>query len=181
MRSPRDITVDVSASRGFGSHRIPVRRLAREILSMACEGPGELSVVLVDDVEMRRLNATYRGKDRTTDVLAFSQREGPNAGAEPSLLGDVVISVPVAGQQARERGTDLEREFAALLVHGILHLLGYDHERSPAEARRMFARTRELMAGLAERGSLGLASSRSRARPRPAASGPTRERRRTVR
>jgi probable rRNA maturation factor len=181
VRPAPGITVDVSSSRGFGSHRLPVRRLAREILSMACEGPCELSVALVGDAEMRRLNATYRGKDRTTDVLAFAQREGASAASDPSLLGDVVISIPVAGLQARERGTDLDRELAELLVHGILHLLGYDHERSPAEARRMFARSRELMAGLEERGSPGAAPSRSRAKRSAVASRPTRRARRTVR
>jgi probable rRNA maturation factor len=181
MRPGRGMTVDVSASRGLGVHRGPVRRIAREVLAMACEEPCELSVVLVDDAEMQRLNATYRGKDRTTDVLAFSQREGAEAALDPSLLGDVVISIPVADRQARERGTDLERELAELLVHGILHLLGYDHERSPAEARKMFARTRDLMAGLDERETLGAAPLRRRAKPRAAESRATRGRRRTVR
>jgi rRNA maturation RNase YbeY len=181
VRPARGITVDVSTSRGFGSHRTRVRRLAREILTLVGEGPCELSVALVDDAEMRRLNATYRGKDRTTDVLAFSQREGLTGSGGPSLLGDVVISVPVAALQARERGTELERELAELLVHGILHLLGYDHERSPAEARRMFARARELIAGLEESGVLGAARPRSPAQRSSAAGRATRGRRRAVR
>jgi probable rRNA maturation factor len=181
MRAERGIAVDVAASRGFGAHRARVQRLARAVLSLACDPPVELSVALVGDEEMRELNASYRSKDRTTDVLAFSQREGEYALPDTPLLGDVVISIPVATRQAGERGTPVERELAELLVHGILHLLGYDHERSPAEARRMFARSRELMAGLEERGALGEAPSRSRAKPSGAASRSTRARRRTVR
>jgi probable rRNA maturation factor len=184
MRTERGIAVDVAASRGFGTHRARVQRLARAVLSLACDPPVELSVALVGDEEMRELNASYRSKDRTTDVLAFSQREGEHAVPDTPLLGDVVISIPVATRQAGERGTPVERELAELLVHGILHLLGYDHERSPADARRMFARTRELMAGLEERGSLGAApSARSARRSSVArrAGQPTRAGRRTGR
>ena len=104
----------------------------------------ELSVVLVDDREMQALNATYRKKNRPTDVLAFSMREGEPA-PRTNLLGDVVISVDTAARQAAERGVSVAAEIRTLLAHGILHLLGYDHERSPAEARRMFALQRKLM------------------------------------
>ncbi|MBY0273988.1 rRNA maturation RNase YbeY [Candidatus Binatia bacterium] len=114
------------------------------------ERGSELSVALVRDDEMHRLNRDYRGKDRTTDVLAFALREGEATGTQqPGLLGDVVISVPTAERQARERGHATERELAELLLHGILHLLGYDHERTPAEARRMFAKQRALLAVIA--------------------------------
>ena len=71
----------------------------------------------------------------TTDVLAFAVREGP--GPSSPFLGDVVISVPQAIRQAAEQGHSIQRELAMLLIHGILHLLGYDHERSASEARRM--------------------------------------------
>jgi probable rRNA maturation factor len=99
----------------------------------------------VDDAAIARLNADYRGTPRPTDVLSFSQIEG--AGPEGGhLLGDVVISVETARRQARERGRPLDEEVAALLVHGVLHLLGYDHERSAAGARAMFAREREVAA-----------------------------------
>jgi probable rRNA maturation factor len=86
---------------------------------------------------MRALNRQYRGTNRTTDVLSFSMREGPFADVRPELLGDIIISVPVAEKQAHAAGHSLTREIELLLVHGLLHLLGYDHERSPAEARRM--------------------------------------------
>jgi rRNA maturation RNase YbeY len=126
-----------------------LRRLARAALHELGEDGSELSLALVGDDEMQRLNRDYRGKDRTTDVLAFAQREGePNAVAAHGLLGDVVISVSTAVRQAAERGHALEHELTELLVHGILHLLGYDHERSPAEARRMFAKAREVVAAI---------------------------------
>ncbi|TMB23301.1 MAG: rRNA maturation RNase YbeY [Deltaproteobacteria bacterium] len=80
---------------------------------------------------------------RPTDVLSFAQREGPG-GAPGGLLGDVVISVDAARRQARQRGETLGREADRLLIHGLLHLLGYDHERSAAEARRMQRRERTL-------------------------------------
>lgn len=112
-----------------------IRTLTQHILKAADEPQAEVSVVLIGDRRMRRLNLHYRGVDSTTDVLAFSLRE---AGGPPSpLLGDVVISVPMAARQAAERGHSLDHELATLLTHGILHLLGFDHERSEREARRM--------------------------------------------
>jgi probable rRNA maturation factor len=118
-------------------------RTARRLLRALRLHGAELSVVLVSDREMRRLNRAYRRRDRPTDVLSFAQREG--AGGTPDgLLGDVVISLDTARRQAAVRGETLAREADRLLVHGLLHLLGYDHERSPAEARRMSRRERAL-------------------------------------
>ena len=117
-------------------------RSARRLLR-ALDLRGELSLLLVSDGEMRRLNRRWRGRDRPTDVLAFAQAEGPG-GAPDGMLGDVVISVDTARRQAAERGETLGREAERLLVHGVLHLLGYDHERSTAEARRMQRRERAL-------------------------------------
>ncbi|HKN87298.1 MAG TPA: rRNA maturation RNase YbeY [Nitrospiraceae bacterium] len=110
-------------------------RLIQRILSAAGEHESILSVEFIGDYRMRRLNAHYRGRDMTTDVLAFATREGP--GPSSPLLGDVVISVPQAIRQAAEQGHTIQRELVMLLIHGILHLLGYDHERSASEARRM--------------------------------------------
>lgn len=108
----------------------------------------ELSIALVGDVEMQRLNASYRGKDRPTDVLSFEMGdETPGDGSR--LLGDVAISLDTAARQAAERGVTVAEEIRVLLAHGILHLLGYDHERSRPEARRMFARQRALLRRLA--------------------------------
>jgi rRNA maturation RNase YbeY len=111
----------------------------------------ELSIVLVDDAEIRRLNATYRHRDKSTDVLAFAMREGDGAALHPDILGDVVISLDTAARQAAARGASIADEVRVLLVHGLLHLLGYDHERSPAEARRMFRAQRELLGSLSRR------------------------------
>jgi probable rRNA maturation factor len=93
---------------------------------------------------MHRLNARYRGVDRPTDVLAFAMREGPFAQFHPHLLGDVVISAETALRQARTHRRTLAEELTHLLIHGTLHLLGYDHEVSSAEARLMRAKERAL-------------------------------------
>ena len=122
-------------------------RVARRLLRRLDLGETELSILLVNDREMRALNRQYRGIDRTTDVLAFAQQEG--AGGSPDgLLGDVVISVDTARRQARDAGSPLGAEADRLLIHGLLHLLGYDHERSTAEARRMQRRERMLASWL---------------------------------
>ena len=102
-------------------------------------------MALVADREMRRLNRLWRRKDRTTDVLAFVQ-EGPAR----NLLGDVVISLPAARRQARERGHSLKDELAVLLIHGILHLRGYDHEPGGQKARRMHRQEAALLSLIRE-------------------------------
>ncbi|MFM8552285.1 MAG: rRNA maturation RNase YbeY [Nitrospiraceae bacterium] len=131
--------------------RIPLRlaltgRLAQRIVDEAGPPGADLSLLVAVDRLMRRLNRQYRRKNATTDVLAFPMREakGPN----PLLLGDVVISLPQAARQARTHGLPLHREVAQLLVHGILHLLGYDHERSPGEARRMQRKERAVLSAV---------------------------------
>lgn len=92
----------------------------------------EVSVVLADDSYIHELNLEYRGKDCPTDVLSFALDEGEEPdivdGPEESLLGDIIISLETAARQAEEYSHSLERELAFLTVHGMLHLLGYDHE-----------------------------------------------------
>jgi probable rRNA maturation factor len=124
--------------------RRKLRRAAQRALQALGEASAELGVTLVGDVEMRELNRTYRGRDRATDVLAFAMREGRRVPGDGAVLGDVVISVETAARQARGRRVSLAAETQALLVHGILHLLGYDHERSRVEAGRMRAMERRL-------------------------------------
>jgi probable rRNA maturation factor len=104
----------------------------------------ELSLAVVDDGEMRLLNATYRRVNEPTDVLAFAMGEGRFSGINPHVLGDVVISAETAAFRAKQDGRTLYDELDALLVHGILHLIGYDHERSAADARIMRAKERSL-------------------------------------
>ncbi len=112
-----------------------VRRVVQQLLAAIGEAASEISLEFVGDVRMRRLNREYRKKDRTTDVLAFASRE---AGGPPSpLLGDVVVSVPTASRQAKSLKHSLNEELLRLMIHGVLHLVGYDHERSEAEARKM--------------------------------------------
>jgi len=98
---------------------------------------------------MRALNHTWRGKDGVTDVLSFPLREGGFPHIQPEMLGDIVISIPVAARQADEAGHPLNVELERLLVHGLAHLLGCDHERGPLEARRMKRLERRLLKRLA--------------------------------
>lgn len=118
-----------------------LRRKALKLLLAWKWQHAELSIVLTDDVEMRALNRRWRGLDRTTDVLSFSMDAGP------PMLGDIVISVEAARRQAR-RGFGLARELEFLLVHGFLHLAGFDHQRI-ADRRRMRAQERRLITLLA--------------------------------
>lgn len=102
----------------------------------------ELSVVLTGDAEIRVLNREYRGKDKPTDVLSFPM-------GDEYLLGDIVISVERARSQAAEFGVTYDEELARLLVHGLLHLLGYDHVKGGRQAGRMREKEEEMM-GLLE-------------------------------
>ncbi len=125
------------------------RLAARAMTAEAVHAPSELSIVLADDATVRELNRAYRAVDATTDVLSFAQREGEAfarpEGAAPHL-GDVVISLDTARRQAAEQGVSLQDETAHLLVHGILHLLGYDHERA-SDAAVMQAREEAVLGG----------------------------------
>jgi probable rRNA maturation factor len=104
----------------------------------------ELSILLADDKKIRTLNKQYRSIDQTTDVLSFSQKEKEEKEPNSHLMGDVVISTVTAKRQASEHGLTLEEEIVLLLIHGTLHLLGFDHERSDEEACRMKKKTQEL-------------------------------------
>ena len=131
-----------------------LRKIAETLLRAVKQSRAELSIALVGDREMRPLNAKYRKKRTTTDVLSFFIDDQPPAGVP--ILGDVVISVEQARRQAQERGKTLKSEMVTLLIHGILHLLGYDHEKSPRQARIMFAYEQKLYAHLCDRGLLKL-------------------------
>jgi probable rRNA maturation factor len=106
--------------------------------------PREVSVLFCADTRMRALNRRYRGQDRPTDVLAF-----PTADSESGFLGDIVISVPYAEREARRRREPGAREIDRLLVHGLLHLMGYDHETDDGEMDALEARIRRRL-GLAD-------------------------------
>jgi probable rRNA maturation factor len=131
--------------------KLNLRRVARRILSVSGCPDAELSVLIVDDAEIRTINRDYLGRDKATNVISFAMQEGEGAGVQPGLLGDVVISADTAERDAFEASISFESELYFLLLHGILHLLGYDHERgTKAEAMRMEAREREIFALLAE-------------------------------
>ena len=127
----------------------------KKIASTVCHQLGlqkaELSVTFVGSQKMRTLNRDYRGKDKSTDVLSFSQLEGEELSAlpegEPVLLGDLVISLERCVEQASDYGHSFERELGFLVAHGMLHLLGYDHQSPEAEAA-MMAQTEEILGGL---------------------------------
>ncbi len=121
-----------------------VKKLRKLLRSLSLHR-AELSILLLGDDAMRSLNRQHRGKDETTDVLSFSLREGKFPHVQPDILGDIVISVPTAARQAASAGHTLSREIDLLLVHGLLHLLGYDHERGAREARRMKRRETQLL------------------------------------
>jgi probable rRNA maturation factor len=96
----------------------------------------ELSITLVNEAAMAELSSRYGRPARPTDVLAFSLLEGEGAEFRGACLGDVVLCIELADRQARERGVSLDEELRDLLIHGILHLLGMNHDRPP-EARAM--------------------------------------------
>jgi probable rRNA maturation factor len=127
--------------------KLLLRSVARRILSASGCPDARLSVLVTDDAGIREINHAWLGKDRPTNVISFAMQEGAGAGVQPELLGDVVISAETAARDAAEAGEPVEHELCFLLLHGILHLLGYDHERgTAAEARRMEAREQELFA-----------------------------------
>lgn len=108
----------------------------------------ELSLLLTTDKEIASLNLKYRGKKGPTDVLSFAQNEGETQ-IETEHLGDLVISLETCARQAKEFGVSFLEELNRLLVHGLLHLLGYDHENVPkAEAKKMRDKEEELLASI---------------------------------
>jgi probable rRNA maturation factor len=123
--------------------RALLRRRARGVLAAQGLAEAELSLALVSDAESAALNRAHRGRRGPTDVLSYSLLEGAHAERRGALLGDVVIAMGVAAQQAERIGHSLDDELLRLLIHGVLHLLGFDHQRA-ADARRMRARERAL-------------------------------------
>jgi probable rRNA maturation factor len=129
------VRLTVLAGPHAGLDHKEVLRRARVVFRALQLGKAELSLVLTDDAEIHELNKTYRHKDRPTDVLAFAMREGEAGGdAASELLGDVIVSVETARKQARAGGHDLLSEVTMLMTHGILHLLGWDHETARKDA-----------------------------------------------
>jgi probable rRNA maturation factor len=131
---------------------VELKKEAERILEFLEQSGAELSLVFVDNREIQKLNARYRNKNQPTDVLSFPS--GKSLPTDAHLLGDVVISVEQAEIQAKRRRRPLGEELEALLTHGILHLLGYDHERSKAQAKIMRRLERKIHRTLCDKKTL---------------------------
>jgi probable rRNA maturation factor len=129
-----------------------LKKVAQRVLEIVKQDQAELCLVLVGNAEIRKLNAKFRQKDYPTDVLSFPAGNELPTGVQ--LLGDVVISIEKAREQAKERLRTLNQEIVTLLIHGIVHLLGYDHERSPKDARTMDRLEKKIFRALCDRGAL---------------------------
>ena len=153
MRVNLTIGHENKARRTDAAERQKLRAAARQTLK-SCGFPrdAELSLIFTDDAGIRQLNRDYRGIDKATDVLSFPQWEAgewQEAPEElPVALGDIVISREKAAAQAQAFGHSPLRETVFLFVHGLLHLLGYDHELGESEEKAMFAKQDEIMQAL---------------------------------
>ncbi len=132
---------------GLDDRKIRVKA-KRALEDLGCHDK-ELSLLFTTDETIARLNEQYRGREGATDVLSFALMEGTEPALfESVMLGDVVISVDTALREAKELGQSLERTVDQLLIHGILHLLGFDHEKSSEDAGRMAKEEKRLLARL---------------------------------
>jgi len=122
-----------------------LQKKAQAVLNALGSPKGELSILVVDDSEIKTLNKNYLNRSGPTNVIAFPMKEGDFSDINPQLLGDVVISIETAGREALQSGISTEERFAQLLVHGILHLFGFDHEKSEQDARKMEKKSDELL------------------------------------
>ncbi len=104
----------------------------------------ELSLLFIDDLQIQTLNQRYLHRDKPTNVLAFPMRKGAFSSLHPHLLGDIVISVETARRQSKRFGLDETGMIILLMVHGVLHLIGYEHEGTKKGAREMTVRQKEL-------------------------------------
>ena len=130
------------------NHPVEIKRVqekAKAVLNALGCPDGELSLVLVDDARIAQLNETYLGHQGPTNVISFPMREGAYSDLNPNLLGDVVISMDTCARESRDGAMPLEIRLYQLLIHGILHLFGYDHTLSEADDRIMEAKSDELL------------------------------------
>lgn len=147
----KDVQLTVDVQYAVSADGIPGVASIREWVMQALpadRASAELTVRIVDEAEITALNMQYRGKDGPTNVLSFPYEA--IAGVDTELLGDVVICAPVVASEAIAQGKPLEAHWAHLVIHGVLHLLGYDHKQQD-EALRMESTETELLAGLGYR------------------------------
>ncbi len=135
--------VEVMTGPYSGTEPLSLRRAALAALDHQAASPGNLTLALVDEAQIQELNLRFRGLDEPTDVLSFQ-----DGSLDPETrrihFGDVVVAVPVARRSAVDAGHSLEAELALLAVHGVLHLLGHDHEQ-PDEKARMWQAQAEVL------------------------------------
>lgn len=125
--------------------RTTVQQKATDILNALDYHDAELSILIVDDPQIAILNKKYLRRNGPTNVIAFPMRTEQFSNINPELLGDVVISIETAEKEGKSIGISMEERFTQLLVHGILHLLGYDHEKSEQEADKMEKKSEEIL------------------------------------
>lgn len=130
-----------------------IRKKAQRVLEALGLTEKELSILLTDDSTIAELNQRYLQRARPTNVIAFPMQEGPYSEINPQIVGDVVISVETAHRQSKEAGLSPSCVLERLLVHGILHLSGYDHERSDSEAHLMEKKEEEILKVLRTEGT----------------------------
>lgn len=124
------------------------RRALHNILeNLNCQDK-EISLLFVDDDGIREINKKYLGRNYPTNVIAFSMTEGEFGDINPDILGDIIISVETAFRDAKSANIEFEEGLDYLMIHGILHLLGYDHETSKVDAKRMKKKEEELFFAL---------------------------------
>jgi len=147
---PTDLTIQPQTAK-YPINSARLKKLSNWLLDQCAVGDHNVSLLLTDDQEIARLNAQYRNKNTATNVLSFPLSEG----ADPSLaalpfkeLGDIVISLETARRESIEYGQSFEQRLSWLIVHGMLHLLGYDHERSESDEEAMFDKEKELLGKL---------------------------------
>jgi probable rRNA maturation factor len=130
------------------THRLPEQKIqmtARRILSALDYPEAQLSILIVNDDQIAELNQAYLNHAGPTNVISFPMQEGQFSDITPGLLGDVVISVDTAHREAADAGMEMTDRFNQLLIHGILHLVGYDHVNSEEAAAAMEKKSNELM------------------------------------
>jgi probable rRNA maturation factor len=154
VTGPAAIAIDLAVEAGAWPPEAELAVLARRVvdavmaqIGTAGAAASELSLVFTDDAHVRVLNAGWRGKDKPTNVLSFPAYPHGSRGHVPPMLGDIVLAAETVAAEARAQGKPLDHHIVHLIVHGVLHLIGYDHE-TDAEAEEMEETERRILAGL---------------------------------
>ena len=139
----------ISITNSQKKHKLDVRRFRKNfnivLRELGCGRNSEVSILFVGDEQIREINKIYLQRDRPTNVISFSMADGACSQINPHLLGDIIISLDTAFRDGEKEGLDFMAEVEFLAIHGLLHLLGYEHEDTcPDKARKMRRREQEL-------------------------------------